>query len=75
MVWIYQVLEVHDRKSRPLGKYRLVRWADETPEQIAGLCEHSHATPEEAIACVAANRVLDIEFRERISMPGQQLHS
>lgn len=75
MVWVYQVLEVHDKRSKPLGKYRLVRWDDDAPEQIAGLCAHSHNTPEEALQCAAANRVLESEFRERIAMPGQHLHS
>lgn len=75
MTRIYEVLEVHDRQQRPLGKYRLVCWMVDEPEKISGLCDHSHPTPEDALKCSAANRILDDEFRERIAMEPKRLNS
>lgn len=67
MVWIYEVLEVHDRRGMALGKFRLVRWKDVDPERIEGLCNHTHGTPDEAMACTTAGQIIDNEFRERIA--------
>lgn len=66
MVWIYEVLEVHDRRGRALERFRLVRWSDDNPEKVQGLCEHAHDSPDEALTCPIACRILDTEFRERI---------
>lgn len=67
MVWIYEVLEVHDKLGTALGRFRLVRWKDIDPERIEGLCHHAHQTPNEALACTIATQILDDEFRERIA--------
>ena len=67
MTWVYEVLEVCDKRGTPSGKFRLVRYADVAPEAAEALCGHNHATPAEALACQQANQVLDYEFRERPS--------
>lgn len=65
-VWIYQVVEVMDRRERPLGRYRMVRWADDAPEKICSICDHAHASVEEAFSCRVVNDVIEHEFRERL---------
>jgi hypothetical protein len=66
-VWVYQVVEVLDRRERPLGRYRMVRWPDNDPGHVCSVCDHAHATVEEALSCRVVNDVLDYEFRERLA--------
>lgn len=75
MVWIYEVMEIHDRRSRPLGRFRLVRWCEEDPDQVVGLCDHSHDNPGQALNCPDASRIIDHEFRERIVPDKRRLSS
>lgn len=69
MTWIYEALEMHDRRGRPLGKFRVVRWEANVPDQVQGLCEHSHASVEDALSCPVANRILDEEFSDAPRLP------
>lgn len=71
MAWIYEALEMHDRRGRRMGKFRVVRWLDSDPEKMQGLCDHSHATPLDALNCPVATRVLDEQFSDipHVSQP------
>ena len=65
MTWIYEALEIHDRRSNPSGKYRVVRWTDKEPNKLFGLCTHAHPTAEDALCCPVACDILDEEFSDR----------
>lgn len=69
-VWVYQVVEIYDRRERPLGKFRMVRWPDSDPKLACGLCDHVHDNAQDALACSEANAIIDHEFRERWIIPG-----
>lgn len=71
MTWIYEALEMHDKRRRPLGKFRVVRWEDDHPEALQGLCDHYHTSVEEALNCPIANGYLDQQFSDvpRVTEP------
>lgn len=69
MTWVYEVLEIYDRRKRPLGQFRLVRWPAEKPDSIQGLCDHNHQTVDAALNCQRAQHILGVEFRERVAAP------
>lgn len=64
MTWVYEALEMHDRRGKPLGKYRVVRWEYSHPDCLQGLCDHHHVTQEDALSCAVANRILEEQFSE-----------
>lgn len=66
-VWVYEVVEVYDKHQRPLGKFRCVRWPDDQPTHVEGLCTHTHDNSTEALACSVVTGILEVEFRERVS--------
>jgi hypothetical protein len=55
MAWWIQVLEIAKEDGSPSGKYRLTAKSDEQKTGPKGLCQHEHATREEARACTVAD--------------------
>lgn len=70
--WIYEVLEICDRRKQPTGTYRLVRYPQEDQGDVEGLCNHTHGSILDALECTQATRVVNNEFRERFSFSQPQ---
>lgn len=54
MVWFMQTLEIADANGRGIGKFRRTAWSDEDGGGPFGLCDHEHATRQEAYDCPEA---------------------
>lgn len=74
MAWIYEALEIYDKRDQPLGKFRVGRWQD-TGSVVQGLCNHVHDSREEALSCPTAQKILDAEFQERWATPTLMLEN
>lgn len=56
MAWWIQVLEIADKDGKPTGKFRQTATSDEDGGGPYGLCDHAHATIEEAQKCPDAEK-------------------
>ena len=64
MTEIYRVLEIADANGQPTGTYRYVSYSDEASRPIYHpLCEHAHASRQEAEECPVAKEHLDRAFQ------------
>jgi hypothetical protein len=62
MTEYYMVLEIADDAGKPTGTYRYTRRTDDPVTGPYGLCEHAHATREEAENCPVAKEIVDCAF-------------
>lgn len=62
MAEYYEVLEIAGAGGQPSGRYRYTRRTDDPVSGPFGLCEHEHATRDEAASCPIAKTIVDRAF-------------